>query len=105
MIDGPHEPTDDVAVGTSPVGAEDGHGHDPHAAKSDAGDALTVVSEGGDDARHLRSMAVRVGVGRGVADKRGARHQLAGQVRMRPVDAGVEDRDDGRPGRCPGAED
>ena len=43
------------------VGTEHGDGHDLDAGVADAGDARAVVGLGGDDARHLRAVSVRVG--------------------------------------------
>ena len=66
---------------------------------------LAVVGLGGDDAGHRGAVAVRVG--RAGSSRRGStcRARAAVEVRMRGVDAGVEDGDDRRAGRRDGAVD
>ena len=77
------------------VGAEDRDGHDLDAGVADARDARAVVGLGRDDAGHGRAVAVRVGRPGRAGDERGAGDDVAVEVGVRGVDAGVEDGDDG----------
>ena len=94
VLDGPHDALDDVAVGALAVGVEDGDRHDLDAGVADPRDALAVVRQGGDDPGHRGSVAVGVGGAIGPIEDRGPRNELTGKVRMRAVNAGVQDRDD-----------
>ncbi len=85
---------DDVAVLAEAVGGEDGHGHDLDTRVRDPGDAAAVVGARGDDAGHGRAVAVRVGRSGGAIEHRRAGHELAGKIRVRGVDTGVEQGDD-----------
>ena len=76
-----------------------------HAVVADAGDAGAVVGRGGDDARHGGAVAVRVGRAVRAVEDVVPRDELAGEVGMRAVDAGVEDRDDRGARRVDGAVD
>ena len=84
------DPGDDVAVLARPVGAENCDRHHAHARVTDAGDAYAIVRRGVDDAGHPGAVTVRVGRSvRGVENRR-AGNELAGEVRMRGIHAGVE---------------
>ncbi len=105
MVDGPDDALDDVAVLAESIGVEDGHGHDAHAIEPDAGNAGAVVGGRGDDSGHRGAVAVRV-VGRvGARDEAGATDELAGEVRVSGIDAGIEDGDNGRSRGIDGAVD
>ena len=77
------EAVDDGGVMADAIGIEHGDGQDGDAVIADAGDADAVVRVGGDDAGHPGAVAVGV--------SGGAAGELAGEVRMGGIHAGVED--------------
>ena len=97
MVDDPHDARLHVGVGAGAVGVQR-LGDDELGAGRDTGDALAVVLHGGDDAGHMGAVAVvvlpgarapgRIGVG---PDAVGAHQDLACQVFVVEIDAGVDD--------------
>jgi hypothetical protein len=92
VVGRPEDAGDDVGVGAGAVGAENLDGRNVRAGVGDAGHADVVVDAGRGDAGHLGAVAVRVGV-RITADEALAADDLAGQVGVGRVDAGIEDGD------------
>ena len=106
VVGGPHDTRDDVTVLTETVCIEHGDGHHAHARVRHAGDALGRhrVGSGGDDAGQPRAVAVRVGEAVPAVEDRGAGDDLAPEVGMGRVDAGVEHGDSRRAGGRDGPE-
>ena len=88
-----------------PVGIKDADGQDLHAGRGTA-DACRVVRQGGDDARHVGAMPVRIG-GRPIAyhaaDVVTPLEHLTGEVGVVGLHAGVEDGDGDAGARGAGA--
>ena len=99
MGDDPEDPGPDIGDRAAVVAVED-LGHHEGGVGSHAGDAAPVVAPGGGDAGDVGAVAtvvppraaapIRVAAG---ADAAGVGHDLAGQVLVVEVDAGVDDAD------------
>ena len=107
MVGRPDHAGDDVAILAFTVRIENGHGHDLHAEIRDGGDALhgDRVGVGGDDAGEPRPVAARVGHPVRAVENRGARNHFTGELRVRRVYPGVEERNLGGTRRVDRAED
>ena len=96
---------DDVAVLAETARVENGDRHYLYARVTDTRDAGAVVCRGGDDAGHGGAVAVGIDVRIGAGEDGGASDELAGKVRVRGVNAGVEEGDYGATGRLNGPVD
>ena len=96
MIGRVDDALDDVRVLAGAVCAQHGDGHDADAGETDSGDTRAVVGLGRDDPGHGSAVAVRIGQAVGAVQDRRAGHEVAVEVGMRTVDAGVEHGDDRR---------
>src|SRR5581483_766076 len=99
VVDDPLDPADHVGPLAGALGPER-LGHHEHGTGGDAGDALAVVGDGGGDTADVRAVALVVlgaalalGLVAAGADAAGRGHDLAGEVLVGEVDAGVDDPD------------
>ena len=98
MVRRPDDTADDVSVLAGPVGTEHGNGHDADAGVADACDPGVVIGVGRNNPRQRGAVAVRIGAPISGAVKDGnSGHDLAGQVGVRGVDAGVKHRHNSGP--------
>src|SRR5581483_11619896 len=96
VVDDPLDPADHVGPLAGALGPER-LGHHEHGTGGDAGDALAVVGDGGGDTADVRAVALVVlgaalalGLVAAGADAAGRGHDLAGEVLVGEVDAGVD---------------